>query len=256
VYLSGPIDLFLGHYLFSALTEECALQRIHRFFFIRYLDPGLHLRFRFTPGREGSPAMVREWMEKLVSKFADSLPEAGPCKMEESVYDREEHYFGETMYSVYSELLNEQTSWLGLRLLGGYCEERPQLMALLVTCILFFFNRMTGDQDELISALGLSGSFAGKVLTEHGLTPHEQGKEEQAAFNALIPKVFTRTGPFLCTDPAATAIIRLARRARKAGEPGKFVVTHAFHLFCNKLGFSLQDEYRLFSLLQNHIGEA
>jgi len=250
VYLSGSIDSFLSQYLASALEQECALRHIHRFFFIRYSDQDLHLRLRFLPRRTGEPAVIKEWIESTVRDFAGSLSTPGICRVEQRTYDRDEHYFGETIYSVYAELLNEQTSWFGLKLLRGYHDKRPQLTALLAACLAFFLSRMTEDREDYIQAVELARSFAGTVLKQLGFIGDLGRRVDQHDLDALIPQISSRSIPFLSQDPAAMSIIRLSRRARKAGDQGKFIVAHALHLLCNKLGFSIREEYWIFTLLR------
>lgn len=255
LYLSTPIDLFLVRHFSPALERACASQYIRRFFFIRYVEPSLHLRLRFMLNKTAEHFVIEEWLEDTLREFVEASTVSVFYKLEQHEYDREKHYFGETMRSVYSELLNEQTSSLGLRLLRGYHDRQPQLTALLVACLTFFLSGMTDDRMDFIETVGRSRSFAANVLAQLGLTSNVPPKE-QGAFDLLLPQICDRCNDFLSQDPAARAIIHLARRAHQYGDEGRFVVTHALHLFCNKLGFSIQDEHRVFSLLENSRGKA
>jgi thiopeptide-type bacteriocin biosynthesis protein len=250
LYLPGPPDLFLTEHLHPSLVGELASQQICRFFFIRYSEGGLHLRLRFLPGRSGDPVVIEQWFNNTVRDFAGSLPAPALCRLERRAYNREEHYFGETVYSVYAELLNEQTSWLALRLLSGYWNRPPQLLLLLAACLRFFLLRTTANPGDYIAVVELSRSFAADLVVKMGLSADMPTEKEQAAFDALVPQVLCGSISFLSHDHAVTAIIRLMRRACKIGQQGQFVATHALHLFCNKLGFSVQEEYRIFALLK------
>jgi thiopeptide-type bacteriocin biosynthesis protein len=249
LYLSGPLDVFLTDYLHPYLRQEWPSRQIRRFFFVRYSDDGLHLRLRFLPRKSADATVIEQWVDDVVRNFSGSLSSPELCRVERREYNREEHYFGETMYSVYAELLNEQTSWLGLRLLSGYYR-RAQLMILLAACLRFFLLRATIDPEAYLASVESSRAFAADLVTKFGLSTDLPLNTEQAAFDAILPRASQRSISFLSHDRAATAIVRLMRRARNSGGGGQFVVTHALHLFCNKLGFSVPEEYRIFALLK------
>ena len=88
VYLPGSVDLFLVRHFYPALAEAFDSRRIRRFFFIRYLDQGLHLRLRFMLGKTAGPFSLEEWLGRMLQEF--SRLEAGtlPCRIEQHHYDR------------------------------------------------------------------------------------------------------------------------------------------------------------------------
>src|SRR5262249_14377812 len=135
VYLSGSMDLFLTRYFAPRLERACAARNIRRFFFIRYLDRGLHLRLRFMLGKIAGPFLIEKWLDEALREFSDSQATAVSYNIEQHEYHREKHYFGETIRSVYAELLNEQTSWLALGVLCVYEGRQRHLAVLLIACL-------------------------------------------------------------------------------------------------------------------------
>ncbi len=256
VYLPNAIDSFLAQYMAPRLQDGSMSRHIRRFFFIRYFDEALHLRLRFLRREPDDDEIIKAWLGEMVREFSSAPGSIGPARIEEQLYDREEHYFGETIYSVYAELLNEQTSALALRLLESYYQDRTRLAALLIACLHFLMQKATTTPGELLRAVQASRSFAADVMTQSSLVAITTREEERAALILMVKRVAERAASFLGRDPAAMAIISLARRARKHGQQGEFVVTHALHLLCNKLGFSMQEEHWIYALLQSSEGVA
>ena len=80
-------------------------------------------------------------LEQRLNRLVENLAVAtsidlNSCRVEQHPYDRSELYFGETALSVYAELPNEQTSYLGLRLLAQY-QERQRLVVVLALILNF-----------------------------------------------------------------------------------------------------------------------
>jgi thiopeptide-type bacteriocin biosynthesis protein len=243
------MDRFLARHLAPALNQEYFAEQIARFFFIRYFEDGLHLRLRLKPRPRCDAGMIEEWIRGLGRDFSGSWAGAGKCRIERRDYSREEHYFGETVYSVYAELLNEQTSRLALRLLRGCYEQRAELILLLAVTVRFLLKGIAQDHKEFIQAAELSRSFAQDVLAKSGMSPEVVTAAEPSKLHALVRQASARAVPILQGDQVATAIVHLGCRLQRKGRFGRFVLTHAFHLLCNKLGCSMQEEYRLFSCL-------
>jgi thiopeptide-type bacteriocin biosynthesis protein len=249
VHLAGSLDQFLVRFLAPRLEHEFVAGSFSRFFFIRYLEGGLHLRLRFLPkpGREGQ---IATWVTECVEDFRQASPDhLGSFRVEQHVYDRDTLYFGNTPHSVYAELLNEQTSWLALRLLCTLQGQRSGLMLVLGASLDHFLLSATPDRMTYLEALDASRQFAANTALDFGITANPPNREQQASFRALFPQVIDRSARFLKDDRNTGTIVNLMRRLRR--QRAAFVGVHAMHLFCNKLGFSLEEEFRIFSLLAN-----
>src|SRR5262249_17964742 len=156
-------------WLLPALETEWAAQRVKRFFFIRYSEGGLHLRLRFLPKKGMDPAFLDEWLSQLVTGFARRqgiAPER--CCIERHLYDRNVLYFGETTDSVYAELLNEQTSYLALKLLSPATEPHGQLI-LKTACILWILcTKIARDEQSFSRLIEDYCSFTAEALQRTG----------------------------------------------------------------------------------------
>jgi thiopeptide-type bacteriocin biosynthesis protein len=247
VHLAGSIDQFLVDYLASRLEQECLSGSVSRFFFIRYHEGGLHLRLRFLP-EAGREPEIAKWVAECVNDFAQSgADEPDLCKVEQHTYDRGALYFGNTIHSVYAELLNEQTSWLALRLLRRFHGNRAQLMLVLAAALDHLLLQTAEDHAAYLKSLHASLQFAADTAREYGVVPQPPNQEETGSFCAVFTQVQNRSASFLAGDRNIAVMIRLMLRLRRS--QSTFVAVHALHLLCNKLGFSLLEEYQIFSLL-------
>lgn len=250
VFLPGAFETFLVDYLLPAVTAGLAAGRLKRFFFIRYSEGGYHLRLRFLPGPAAGAEDIKAELGGLLGKFITGTGcEAARCRMEEHRYDRAELYFGETLLSIYAELLNEQTSYLGLRLLRARYPTREHLMLVLGAALHHLLHRSVGSPHDFAAALRQSAGFAAETAAEHGFLAQPPDAARQAKRRDLLLKLLPRTAAALQAEPDARRIVRLLRRARRCQPDGEFVALHALHLLCNKLGVSIVEEYNLFDTL-------
>ncbi|HYW10258.1 MAG TPA: hypothetical protein VE913_25055, partial [Longimicrobium sp.] len=67
--------------------------------------------------------------------------------------------------------------------------------------------------------------------------------------DASLMAALGRIGPALEREPRVRAAAALLCRARRYAPGGSAVATHALHLLCNKLGFSLREEHDMFTAL-------
>src|SRR5215218_10501986 len=105
VFLPGPFDSFLVDHLAPALQDDLKSGTIKRFFFIRYSEGGNHIRLRLMSGAQSGN--LEQWLNRLVENFAAATSSGlESCRVEQHRYDRSDLYFGETVFSVYAELLN------------------------------------------------------------------------------------------------------------------------------------------------------
>jgi hypothetical protein len=60
-----------------------------------------------------------------------------------------------------------------------------------------------------------------------------------------------RVDAALTTHAAVRRASVLLRRARTGGERGRFVATHALHMFCNEMGLGFASEYAVACALRS-----
>lgn len=257
LHLPGSHARFLVEHLAPWLAAEAASFR--RFFYLRYGEGGLHLRLRFLPHGGRPPDGLRRALEACAEAYLETL---GPSlrrlhyRIEEHPYRRGEHYFGDTPASAYAELLNEASSWLALRLLRsvGALDRRRRWLLLVGSLDALLRTSVEGDCDR-IRALTESRAFATRILERTGGAPDEWVASHQRTGHALrraVPRVVSALGD----DASARRLAALLRRTRARCPDGRFVATHALHLFANKLGYSVTEEARAFYALAELAGPA
>jgi thiopeptide-type bacteriocin biosynthesis protein len=225
----------------STLTDGAAprlesLRRegvIRRWFFLWYSESGVHLRLRLQPARGRDTERVAEEVARLVSDVDTSV------RVQRQVYDRA------TLDSVLAELLHVSTSRLALDFLSQVPRERSNVLRwLIAVAAAAAFARRAITAQELDAALVDWLRFAARAAEQRGLrledlalaaSPHRR----LAALEGVLPRVERA----LDRHPAARRAVALLRRARARGEFGRFVATHALHLFCNEMGFGFDREY-------------
>lgn len=247
--LAPPHEPFLADRLRRWIDAARAGHRVRRCFFIRYGEDGGHLRLRLVPGPAADEAALDAAVRQLV---ADALREgvaaatqANPVRRER--YDRTEHYFGETVESVYAELLNEASTRLCLDVLSGPAGAGRTYRWLMAAGMLHWLLRGTARDDaefaEMVQAgqgfaARASASMGAPLSSSHELPAHPR-------LDGAVATTIERTRP-LAAHHDLRRTVHLLRRARARGPRGRAVATHALHLLCNKLGFSLHDEHEMF----------
>ena len=250
VYSEGDLEAFATGTLAPALDRLEREGHLKRFFFIRYSDGGPHLRLRLSPRRE----LARETVDGWVAGWVDRFNERGadlPSRLEMARYDREAHYFGDNTDSVYAELLNVATSRLALGLLiqwEGASLENRRIITLLI--LQYLSKSICPEPDRRQRLLDASIAFAARAFkdaTGNDLSP-------VFAREGIVEKQLEHAGaamaPLLAKEPSVAAVVGLGRRILRNPQRQAFVLTHALHLLCNKLGFGLADEHLFFSLMR------
>ena len=252
IFLPGAFNTFLVDHLTPALQNDLKAGTIKRFFFIRYSEGGNHIRLRLMARAQSDD--FERWLNGLVKKFAiATATDLNSCRVEQHPYDRSALYFGETLSSVYAELLNEQTSALGLRLLAQY-PRRERLVVVLASILNFLFAGSVDNLEDFKAKLEDSSRFASKTAVDLGFRTQRDERFEaglRKALLQLLPQSST-----LVQDQTIQRIVRLLRRTRKCQPSGEHVATHALHHLCNKLGVSIVEEYNLFSTLYDFAADS
>ena len=251
VFLQDALESFLLGYLLPAVDRELAAGRLKRFFFIRYSEGGLHLRLRFLPARTMDATATGNWLREIVREFdAEKAPDSKPTLVQEQRYNRAELYFGETLDSVYAELLNEQTSYLSLLLLHAQGRSHGRLLVVLSCTLYLLLRSATGNTNDFVKSLKDSQDFAARTLGELGLPLNRVSSDFEDKLLRSLNRALPVVAQQLEREPSLSRISRLLRRTGRSGSSDGFVGTHALHLLCNKTGFALQDEYHLFGALR------
>lgn len=243
LFAPEPFEPLLVGCLAPLMEAERREGRVRRFFFLRYGEGGMHLRLRVLPDRRMAGGGVDELLRARIGAW---LP-AGTWRLEAHRYDREALYFGETLDSVYSELLNGATSSLAFRLLaaGGARAGRWLALAALLKALL---RESTDSDSSCRAALSVSLDFARDAAAVLGRPVADGLAPSSAAASAALRRALERMAG-LGGDPAVRRTARLLLRCRRSAPRGAFVATHGLHLLCNKLGFTLHEEHDLFTAL-------
>jgi thiopeptide-type bacteriocin biosynthesis protein len=248
VFVCGSVDEFLVHHFLPYL--ETSRSDIKRFFFIRHSEGGMHLRLRFLPRLLNADRRIATTLNCLVENFSrrQDAAQSSPGMVQETPYDRSLLYFGDNLGSVYAELLNEQTSYLALHILPAHNRDPRYRFLLIVSALLAMYRLANKQFLAVLSAVKESLAFVRNAITGVGLiTPAIASLPA-----ALISRLERQVPPIskqLQADLTVQRIGRLLRRARQLSAPAG-VGTHALHLFCNKLGFPLPEEYKVLVALE------
>lgn len=241
----GP---FLVEYLAPLVTDEKNAGHLKRFFFIRYTEDTLQLRMRFLPTSPDGAAHIDNRLAAAFHDFTTRFAAERAVSLKQVPYDRS-LYFGETMRSVYSELLNECTSLFAFRLLRLYANQRAKLFVMLTLVLHSILSELLAPNSTIAALAEESFSFALAAIVDLKLPPVavDSAKVNDISDRLLSFKTNVRRG--LEDDLDICAIVRLLQRAQRLDE-GTFVRIHSLHLLANKLGFTLADECLIFTLLK------
>lgn len=249
IFLSKAMDEFLYLSLGPLLIEWKRTAVVKRFFFIRYSEGGPHIRLRMMPGRAVPPSLLLLRLADTFEAFRrGEAPEFGG-RIVETRYDRSADYFGENAESVYSELLNEQTSLLALALCSRSFKSRAQVVASGAGALSYLIQASSVDRESARRITAQSSRFASQVLADLGWSRQETGASTSEKFKAILRRVSTDMSPELRATAAARTA-RLLKRARQQTRGGRFVAVHSMHLFCNKIGILPPEEFQIFEALR------
>ncbi len=238
-FFADTCEPFLIERLTPWLSTPEARRLVKRFFFIRYSEGGQHLRLRFQP-RDGS---TQEELGGIVRDLVEAPSESGFVRLAKVPYDRTEHYFGESLASVYSELLNQKTSELALDLLSQVQGGRLRLWLVLVGMFdLLLPKGMEAYRIRDLCDLGES------ICRDHQFslpTDHPPSHELLATAHRASGQVAQGFGHL----DRLRRTRRFLDRASQSRDRGRRVAAHALHLLANKLGFTPTEELAAARLL-------
>lgn len=250
VFLPGDVDIFLTQYLRPLINAQLRQHTIRRFFFIRYGEGGPHLRIRYFPAPGIQAECVRSGLSETVSRFTEKVhPDDPHCRIEQRAYDRTDHYFGETLQSVYAELLNECTSKLALLLLATPFQTRQTRVCLTGCFIWLFGERMARAAGDCVKLWAESEDFAIRALAQEGLQLTPLTPPEDMTLRKNLCRIMLRLAVEARHRSSTRKFVHLLRRARSLPNGGSFVGIHALHLFSNKMGLTLAEEGYIYHAL-------
>jgi hypothetical protein len=210
---------------------------VRRQFHLRYALNGAHIRWRLQVARGASPNQVR----RLARRWIRSKRGGVRVELRDGRYDRRAHYFGDTMASVYAELLNVETSSLAMSLPSARWSRRRRVViaaAMLArvarACSRTLASAVTLLEEAHHLVASHRGGAAGPVSVPEGDTV------------ALVHGIEARV-------PAPSRrLVQLLHRCR-AREDLESVAAHAVHLLANKLGLRPSDELAGFALARGSL---
>jgi hypothetical protein len=246
--IDHDLEVFLSEHLAPLVVEERRAGRLKRFFFIRYTEETLQLRMRFLPACSEWAAWIDGRLLCAVKDFNERFAAEPRALLKQVLYDRS-LYFGETMRSVYSELLNEHTSGFAFRLLHLYSRKRAQLFVVLTFVLHRILSEIMAPGDPLAALAEKSLGFAMKTIADLKLPPFVLDATRATAISSSLLSLSGNARRALQEDPDIRTAVRLLQRVQRLPE-GAFVRIHSLHLLANKLGFSLADECLIFTLLK------
>lgn len=223
-------------------------RHVRRFYYIQYWEDGQQVRLRFQLPDDADSDVVQERLAEDAAAVAED-----DVTVTREEYDRNDLYFGETMASVYAELLNEQSSYLALEILAGTrvtappadpetqsdgLEARRKRFVVLIAAWMSILRDVFPDADARQQQIDASQQFAEGVLAQHDADVPDGPSDRfvnsvQSASQAVDAALRERVSRQQWAD--------LLRRAAREGHG--HVGTHAMHLLVNKTGFSLPEEH-------------
>ena len=237
----------LPHFINQLKTERL----IKRYFFIRYAEGGYHIRLRLYPTK----ILMEKVIENRLSKVLQELPETSQIQNSRIYftvedYSRQEHYFGENFKSVYAELINQETSDLSIKMLRTFSESSGiEFIIKIVPSVYWLLALSSFNNYDFNLSLeeSIQFAFSNIALPERSqITEQSPSKNLTKITERMIEKVSTN----LSVLPNLTRSANLMKRL-KIRLNGRFVATHAVHLYCNKLGFTMNQELKLYKLIQS-----
>lgn len=250
IHLSLPdhVDEFLIGEFSSFVEESRRNELLKRVFFIRHSEGGPHIRVRLMPKRGPARSCIvaafRECVTDFAAKYSMFLD---ACAMSHQTYDRTLLYFGDTWESVYSELINEQTSLLALRLVRAFAGEPVRLV--IVVAALFYVLLDITKGSALADALAQSREFARRCLGELQWPELQPSDRELEILGKAIREAVPSIRRMSLNDAAVGHLTRLLRRACNQCGNGQELVIHSLHLLCNKVGITLAVELEIYTIL-------
>jgi len=246
--LDHDLEVFLSEHLAPLVLQERRAGHLKRFFFIRYTEETLQLRMRFLPACSEGAARIDVRLPETIEDFNGRFATKRRALLKQVPYDRS-LYFGETMRSVYSELLNEHTSGFAFRLLHLYSRKRAQLFVVFTFVLHRILSEILAPGDTLAALAEKSLGFAMKAIADLKLPPFVLDSARAAAISGSLLSISGNARGALQEDSDIRTTVRLLQRVQRLPE-GVFVRIHSLHLLANKLGFSLADECLIFTLLK------
>lgn len=250
IFLPPMDNVFLTKYLPEIVDHLKKEGLIRRFFFIRYGEGGYHIRLRILPAKSRDDKIIEKKIrESLARMKADvSNDKTSEIRLEIAEYDRSEHYFGESPQTVYSELINEQTSILALGLLSLFAGSSKFYTAKTLSSLYLLMSGSSENESDYRTAIGEGISF---VLSSgyYDSSKNDPAEIPSAEQESVAKMSVERLKNSFQDFPEIQKAAKLIRRCKKKTAM-RFAATHSIHLYLNKMDFSMSQELKLYRLLQ------
>jgi thiopeptide-type bacteriocin biosynthesis protein len=249
IHLPWTGNEFLAEFLPPLIALLKNNGQIKRFFFIRYIEETYHLRLRLKTTTLSKPEVIEKFLENTVQKFCSAykIPTA-LIQIKTSPYSRELHYFGENLKSVYSELINEQTSDLSMQMLALKNETKQTFLLKTIATIHLIFVLSSLNNHDFKESVSESYKFAENNRTTASLSETFPTRLSENFKDSVIIAV-ERTSDIFASNKTIKKLTALIKKAKKIPD-GRFVATHAIHLYCNKLGLSMYQESEIYDSIK------
>jgi thiopeptide-type bacteriocin biosynthesis protein len=229
----GTCDEMLLHCIPPFLSTEHRDHSLRRAFFLRYDEGGHHLRLRLQYRPSGAGVMDRLQLALDASRVE--------ARVEASAYSRDDHYYGDTLETVYAELLNVRSSALAMEQLVSKSDRfTTRQGAWALWGVASAVQVLQAASEEWRSGIRACSEFV-----ESAIQTFEARVAAQTALrdSTIEPERFRAV---LCARPQLSLqganFARLLRRTVRCKASGWRVGTHAMHLYMNKLGVPLPVE--------------
>ena len=251
IYLSSSANEYIRLYLPTLIEDLEKSLLVRRFFFIRYGEGGYHVRLRLMPYDASLRGIIEQKINRNLLEM-NSANEENPLvcnRCETAIYSRDEHYFGENMETVYSELINEQTSRLALLMTAAFSDSKALFTLKIFPSLYFLFEMSANSRKEFQQSLKESIDFVHNSGFYHESAAGSSFEFPSENLVASSLTAVTRTAAQLQSSAILNKAVKLLRRSKKLPK-GRFTATHSIHLYCNKLDFTMNQELKLYRLIE------
>lgn len=250
IFLPAMDNVFLTEHLPEIIYQLRKEKLIRRFFFIRYGEGGYHIRLRILPKKSDDGKFIEKKIRENLQSMKDNISgdKAAEIRLEITEYDRVEHYFGESLKTVYSELINEQTSILALRLLTVFADLSQPNAVKILPSLYILMSESARDERDFQTGIEEGIHF---VLNSgyYDASKNDPAEIPSGGQEAVVKALIGRTKKSFQNLPEIERAAKLLRRCKR-NRAMRFAATHSIHIYLNKMNFSMSQELKLYRLLQ------
>ncbi|MGH1364946.1 MAG: lantibiotic dehydratase C-terminal domain-containing protein [Calditrichia bacterium] len=266
-FLTEDTDRYITAFLLPGI-ERIGIQmpEVKRFFFLRYWEGGAHLRLRFRIAEEAAIKPLETELQQTLDRMArlndqqafilSGSESRSTCLNPQNFvlmraeYDRSSHYFGESMASVYSELINEQTSYLAIAMLDFCYESGIDRQTLVILVVNYLMSKSLVDYELRQKLINRGYEFATLNTQKYFTSVAFKAPVLQNKQLAALVRNSEALYPFFSSNTYLKQILRLIKRIYHHNYD-ECIVVHSIHLLCNKLGVNLPAEAAIYDIISS-----